>query len=486
MHLFWWLVNIKPARAIRILNRLCTLFMKKSVSLYVAVILGAFFFPATSGAQIKTTPDYDLILAADAGSMKHVRVAVIEGANIDARSEDGITPLMYAAQNGYLDIVEFLVDLGADINARPYNSNRTALMAAVENCYVETAEFLIRQGADFTVQDYRDRHLMHKGALCGFWEMCDMLLYYDLPADPVDEDKRTPLMLAAFDGYDSTVNVLIENQAFVNHADTNGNTALHMAAQNGHADVIKTLLNAGSKPAISNNNNYTALDIATMNGRLECSKLLLEKGANINNSITPAFNQLTLAKKSGNRKLVKLLKKNGATPNYRPYINSVGMGTSLLINSQNTFMTGIISLHEDKYNLNLELFAGARVKPVMVPLPVTSNEIYMLYETRFIGGVGLTKDFTVLNRISGWRHGINIGVQQTFTSAEYEGYRPSPGDEFATGYKAGWFAKYDFFKITAGYEYLNVPVYEYKPHHFMLNMHFFLRFKQDIYEFILI
>ncbi|MEA3446983.1 MAG: ankyrin repeat domain-containing protein [Bacteroidota bacterium] len=460
--------------------------MKKYFLLYLAVILGIVLLPGASSAQSKATPDYDLILAADAGSMKHVRVAVLEGANINARTEDGITPLMYAAQNGYLDIVEFLVDLGADVNAIPYNSNRTSLMSAVENGYVETAEFLIRQGADFTVRDYLNRYLIHKGALCGFWEMCDMLLYYELPVDPVDIDKRTPLMLAAFDGYDSTVNILIENHAFINHADTNGNTALHMAAQNGHKKVIETLLDAGAKTNIKNNNGFTALDIAAMNGRLDCSKILVENRATINDSITPSFNQLTLAKKSGNRKLVRYLKKQGVTPNYKPYINSVGFGTSILMNGQNTFMTGLFSLHEDKYNLNLELFAGARIKSVMVPLPVSNYETYMLYETRVISGIGLTKDFILLNRISGWRYGFNLGIQQLFTSAEYEGYRPNPADKFATGYKAGCFAKYDFFKITAGYEYLGMPIHEYKPHHFMLNIHFYLRFRKDIYENILI
>ncbi|MDA3819987.1 MAG: ankyrin repeat domain-containing protein [Candidatus Delongbacteria bacterium] len=460
--------------------------MKKNILLYVAVILGIVLSPEASSAQIKANPDYDLILAADAGSMKHVRVAVLEGANINARTEDGITPLMYAAQNGYLDIVEFLVDLGADVNAIPYISNRTALMSAVENGYVATAEFLIRQGAGFTIRDYRNRHLMHKGALCGFWEMCDMLLYYDLPVDPVDIDKRTPLMLAAFDGYDSTVNILIENHTLVNHTDTNGNTALHMAAQNGHADVIDTLLSGGANPGIKNKNGYTALDIATMYGELECSKLLLENGATINDSITPSFNQLTLAKKSGNRKLVRMLKKQGAQPNYRPYINSVGIGLSMLINPQNSFITTILSLHEDKYNFNFELFIGARTRHKQVPLPITSSEIYMLNESRIIAGAGITKDFDLFKPISGWKYGINLGVQQIFTSADYTGYRPNPADEFTTAYKTGLFAKYDFFKITAGYEYLDLPIREYNPNHFMINMHFFLRFRKDIYENILI
>ncbi|MGM0650637.1 MAG: ankyrin repeat domain-containing protein [Bacteroidota bacterium] len=460
--------------------------MKNKITILIIILSGFFMQPARSFAQTNLTPDYDLLFAADTGSMKYVRIAILEGANVDARAENGITPLMYAAQGGYLDIVEFLVELDADIDAKPYHSNRTALMAAVENGYVEIAEYLIRQGADFSIRDYNKRHLMHKAALSGIWEMCDMLLYYEIPVDPLDIDNRTPLMLAAFDGFVATVDVLIENNANVNHRDIDGNTAMHMAAQNGHHEVITELINAGAELEIKNNNGFTPLDIAVMYGELNNSKTLIENGAQINDSITPAFNQLTLAKKSGNRKLIKFLKNQGAKPNYKPYFNSVGLGLSTLLNHQNTFVTGILSLHEDKYNFNFELFIGARTKRIKVPLQVTSSETYMLRESRTIAGAGITKDFDLFKPISGWKYGMGVGVQQVYTSADYKGYIPNPAGEFTTGVKSSLFAKYDFFKLTSGYKYLNLPVNEYSPHHFFINIHFYLRFRKDIYENILI
>ncbi len=460
--------------------------MKRSILPFIILVWLVGFSGTVLHGQEKSTPDYDLLMAADAGSLKHVRIAIIEGANPDARTEYGVTPLMYAAQAGYLEITELLIKMDASIDATPYNSNRTSLMAAVENGHVEVAEFLIRKGADLTITDFRERGLMHKAALSGVWEMCDLLIYYDMPADPVDIEKRTPLMLAAFDGFDASIRVLLANGADVNHRDVNLNTALHMAAQNGHVKVIAELLKAGADTEAKNEEGYTPLDLAVMYGRLESSKQLRESGAQINDSIRPAFNQLTLAKKSGNRKLVRYLKDQGASNNIRPYFTSAGLGMNILSNRQNTILSGLLTLHEDKYNLDIDIIVGTRGKKSLVPVPITDNHTYLIYENRYIAGLGINKNFEFSKDISGWRYGFTAGINHMYTWANYTGYRPDPADDFTTGFAGSLYARYDLFKISSGYQYLNLPVNNYTPHHFLLNFHLYLNFDRDIYYNILL
>ena len=47
-----------------------------------------------------------------------------QGADIEARDEDGITPLMAASQQGQFDTLKLLVERKADLHARDVN-NRT-------------------------------------------------------------------------------------------------------------------------------------------------------------------------------------------------------------------------------------------------------------------------------------------------------------------------------------------------------------------------
>src|SRR5262245_34353280 len=59
-----------------------------------------------------------LTYACTIGKMFMVKQAINEGANVNETDEDGITPLHVAAENGYVEIVELLLNYGADQNRR--------------------------------------------------------------------------------------------------------------------------------------------------------------------------------------------------------------------------------------------------------------------------------------------------------------------------------------------------------------------------------
>jgi ankyrin repeat protein len=69
------------------------------------------------------------------------------GAQIDARdAESGATPLHQAAGWGRLGAVELLLEKGAAVNARN-KAGLSPLAAALQNGHTETAELLRSQGA---------------------------------------------------------------------------------------------------------------------------------------------------------------------------------------------------------------------------------------------------------------------------------------------------------------------------------------------------
>ena len=50
--------------------------------------------------------------------MEVVEFLVSAGADINAINNDGWTPLIYAAREGHIEVVKFLVSVGADIHIK--------------------------------------------------------------------------------------------------------------------------------------------------------------------------------------------------------------------------------------------------------------------------------------------------------------------------------------------------------------------------------
>jgi ankyrin repeat protein len=75
------------------------------------------------------------------------------GATIDARSSDGLTPLIMAAAGENLDLFTLLLDAGSDIEAQTKLRGVRPLMAAAMSGNVEMVALLLDRGADVGAVD---------------------------------------------------------------------------------------------------------------------------------------------------------------------------------------------------------------------------------------------------------------------------------------------------------------------------------------------
>ena len=120
--------------------------------------------------------DRALIKAAINADERKVRRLLKAGADINARNEDGMTPLICAAaatiqmdkckalddfteimHEGHAEgVTKFLVEHGADVNARD-KFGRTALMYALYNSYPDVAKILVESRADVTARGHDGR-----------------------------------------------------------------------------------------------------------------------------------------------------------------------------------------------------------------------------------------------------------------------------------------------------------------------------------------
>ena len=160
--------------------------------------------------------------------------------NADEEEETGLT---LATLYGCIEAVKYLVENGADLNAK-YHDNDTALMIASANGYLEICKYLVENGAR---------------------------------VDERDSDFIRALILASLYGHIDIVKYLVENGAYVNASNKKSKTALLFASENGHFEIVKFLFENGADLNAIDENNDTALILASANGHLEIVKYLAQK-----------------------------------------------------------------------------------------------------------------------------------------------------------------------------------------------------------------
>ena len=163
-----------------------------------------------------TDPEYHrtpLYRAAGFGHLNVVEYLVKKGANIECVTIEDVTPLYIAAQQGYLEIVQFLVENGANIEAQQKDSARP-LYVACHNGHIEIVEYLINKGADI---------------------------------EATENEGATPLHAAAEEGHLNIVQLLFQHGAKINSRDIYGYTPLNIAFKNGHTEVCDFLIGKGAE-----------------------------------------------------------------------------------------------------------------------------------------------------------------------------------------------------------------------------------------------
>jgi hypothetical protein len=131
-----------------------------------------------SDARIqKNQPSVDpqkLIEAVQAGDTSSVASLLEAGADPNATSYKGKTPLMRAASLGYVEVARVLLDAGADVNIRKENG-ATALTLAVFFGHTNLVGLLLARGADPSVPTQQGVPLENWARAAGFAEIAVLL-----------------------------------------------------------------------------------------------------------------------------------------------------------------------------------------------------------------------------------------------------------------------------------------------------------------------
>jgi len=83
------------------------------------VMLTCLLLVLVTGCRTLITPPQQVLhRAVLSGNLAEVKRLLEEGSDVNAKGEYGMTPLMWAAGIGRIEMVKFLLSKGADVNAR--------------------------------------------------------------------------------------------------------------------------------------------------------------------------------------------------------------------------------------------------------------------------------------------------------------------------------------------------------------------------------
>lgn len=133
-----------------------------------------------------------------------------------------------------------------------------------------------------------------------------------MDTDEPNYERSTPLHLAAQNGHQSAVEILLEHRCNASIIDAKARTALHIAASLGHLEVVETLLRFGASLTVKDKHGNTPLHLAVLGCHSSMTDLLVKKGASVNSTNSRLQTPLHMAAELGFTEVVQVLVSHGA------------------------------------------------------------------------------------------------------------------------------------------------------------------------------
>jgi ankyrin repeat protein len=173
--------------------------------------------------------------------------ALKQGADVDTTEPlESLTPLIIASTKGYTEIATHLIEAGADVNATS-KQGVTPLMGAAMNGHADLVTLLATKNTnlDQLSEMQYSENALHLAARNGHTAVIEALLKAGADVNALEGTHSTALMYAAYRGHLDAVELLIKQGAELNVRDNGGHTALYWAERAKIPEVTALISAAG-------------------------------------------------------------------------------------------------------------------------------------------------------------------------------------------------------------------------------------------------
>lgn len=276
------------------------------------------------------------------GHQDLVELLIDHRAQIDASSGDDCTPLYMAAWGQHREVAQLLFDSGANMEpdiavmlgdvelvkhyldsgldansqlAKGFTKGESWLITAISGKNRNLVELLLNRGANVN-EKMKSGNVspLHRASAIGCLDICELLITRGADVNAEAKYGRTPLHLATQFGHQDIVELLLNTGANINSLDFSGCSAIFNAAQFHHQQIVECLLSRGAEVNLTDNDGFTPLLRAFQrSGGDETIRVLIAYGADLNvRGCREKLSPLHLAVAQKNKKMVELLLAHGA------------------------------------------------------------------------------------------------------------------------------------------------------------------------------
>ncbi len=192
--------------------------------------------------------------------------------------------LLLAVNKNDMERLDFLMEMEVDVNVKDEEGN-SPLWIALQNDNPDIINVLLDNGADMSIDD--DKPLIYTASVKDFDELAIRFVEMGANLDYVIKEGQyegLSTMVYAMHSFGNAelAKAMIEKGANVHVYSGIGSNLLHYAALNDYINIARMLLEEGVDPNKKNDDGNTPLSHACWYGKLDMSKLLIEYGADVN------------------------------------------------------------------------------------------------------------------------------------------------------------------------------------------------------------
>ena len=247
-------------------------------------------FLIENGADIHAQEDQCFINACTAGNLDIAEFLIENEADIHAQDDEAF---IQTCLTGYLQIVQFLIENEADIHAQEDQGFINACSSGI----LEVVEFLIENEADVHTQE--DQGFINA---CSSGDLQIVKFLIENEAD-IHAQEDQGFIKACSNGNLELIKFLVENEADIH---SQGDQGFINACHSGILEVVKFLIENEADVHAQNDGGFIH---ACYSGNLEVIEFLIENGVDIHTQEDQGFINACTSK---NLELIKFLLKNGA------------------------------------------------------------------------------------------------------------------------------------------------------------------------------